>query len=152
MAGAVPFAVSAWTQTKSVPIGIELYSVRNELMKDLNGTVTAVAKLGYEVVEFYSPYFEWSVDQAKSVRKLLDDVERVPGRHGGRHRQPLQPDGEHHDGHHAARVEQELHAEEEGRVEQEEHGARDDAHARSWGPRAGDLASADRSHPRPSRR
>ena len=74
MAGAVPFAVSAWTQTKSVPIGIELYSVRNELMKDLNGTVTAVAKLGYEVVEFYSPYFEWSVDQAKSVRKLLDDV------------------------------------------------------------------------------
>jgi sugar phosphate isomerase/epimerase len=74
MAGAVPLAAAGWARQKSVPIGIELYSVRNELMKDLNGTVTAVAKLGYEVVEFYSPYFEWSVEQAKSVRKLLDDV------------------------------------------------------------------------------
>jgi len=74
MAGAVQLAESDWAQQKTVPIGIELYSVRNELMKDLNGTVTAVAKLGYEVVEFYSPYFEWSVEQAKNVRKLLDDL------------------------------------------------------------------------------
>lgn len=74
IAGAVPLAASSWAQTKPVPIGIELYSVRNELMKDLNGTVTAVAKLGYEVVEFYSPYFEWSVEQAKGVRRLLDDL------------------------------------------------------------------------------
>jgi sugar phosphate isomerase/epimerase len=74
LAGSIPLAASAWARQTSVPIGIELYSVRNELMKDLNGTVTAVAKLGYQVVEFYSPYFEWSVDQAKSVRKLLDDL------------------------------------------------------------------------------
>ena len=74
MAGAAPFAASAWAQQKPVPLGLELYSVRNELMKDLNGTVTAVAKVGYEIVEFYSPYFEWSVEQAKSIRKLLDDL------------------------------------------------------------------------------
>lgn len=74
MAGAVPFAASAFAQLRKVPIGIELYSVRNELMKDLNGTVTAVAKMGYQVVEFYSPYFEWTVDRAKEVRKLLDDL------------------------------------------------------------------------------
>lgn len=59
---------------KKVPIGIELYSVRDELTKDLPGTVRAVAKLGYEVVEFYSPYFSWTPQQATEVRKLMDDL------------------------------------------------------------------------------
>lgn len=59
---------------KRVPVGLELYSVREELTKDLMGTVTAVAKLGYEVVEFYSPYFQWTPDYARQVRKLLDDL------------------------------------------------------------------------------
>jgi len=74
LAGAAPFAASAFAQKKAVPVGIELYSVRGELMKDLPGTVTAVARMGYEVVEFYSPYFSWSLEQAKDVRKLLDDL------------------------------------------------------------------------------
>jgi sugar phosphate isomerase/epimerase len=74
VAGALPFAASAFAQKRPVPIGIELYSVRNELMKDLPGTVTAVAKLGYQVVEFYSPYFQWTPEMAKDVRKLLDDL------------------------------------------------------------------------------
>jgi sugar phosphate isomerase/epimerase len=77
MAGAMPFAAPAIAraiQTKKMPVGIELYSVRGELKKDLNATVTAVAKMGYEVVEFYSPYFDWTVDQAKEIRKLLDGL------------------------------------------------------------------------------
>ena len=74
MAGAVPFAATAFAQSKNVPVGIELYSVRGELTKDLPGTVRAVAKMGYQVVEFYSPYYSWTVDQAKDVRKLLDDL------------------------------------------------------------------------------
>ena len=77
MAGAAPFAVSAAlqaAQSKKIPVGIELYSVRDELVKDLNGTVTAVAKMGYQVVEFYSPYMNWTDEQAKGVRKLLDDL------------------------------------------------------------------------------
>jgi sugar phosphate isomerase/epimerase len=57
-----------------IPVGLELYSVRNELAKDLNGTVTAVAKMGYQVVEFYAPYFSWTTQQAKDVRKLLDGL------------------------------------------------------------------------------
>ena len=73
-AGALPFAASAWAQTKKVPVGLELYSVRDDLMKDLPGTVTTVAKMGYQVVEFYSPYFDWTVDKAKEVRKLLDGL------------------------------------------------------------------------------
>jgi sugar phosphate isomerase/epimerase len=77
MAGAMPFAGSLLAdmrQTKKVPVGIELYSVRGELTKDLKGTVTAVAKMGYEVVEFYSPYLNWTPEAAKDIRKLLDDL------------------------------------------------------------------------------
>ncbi len=58
---------------KNVPIGLELYSVRGELLKDTAGTVKAVAKMGYQVVEFYAPYFNWSVEYAKEIRKVLDD-------------------------------------------------------------------------------
>jgi sugar phosphate isomerase/epimerase len=74
-AAAAPFAAStAFAQSKKIPIGIELYSVRGELVKDLPGTVRAVAKIGYQVVEFYSPYLTWTTDQAKDVRKLLDEL------------------------------------------------------------------------------
>jgi len=75
MAGAAPFAVSALAaMQKNIPVGLELYSVRNELLKDLPGTVTAVAKMGYKVVEFYAPYFEWTPEAAREVRKLLDGL------------------------------------------------------------------------------
>jgi len=74
MVGAAPFAASLLAQGKKVPVGIELYSVRGELTKDLKASVTAVAKIGYEVVEFYSPYYSWTPDAAKDVRKLLDDL------------------------------------------------------------------------------
>jgi sugar phosphate isomerase/epimerase len=77
MAGAAPFAAARMTsmaQTKKVPVGLELYSVRGELQKDPKATVTAVAKMGYEVVEYYSPYLKWTVEEAKDVRKLLDDL------------------------------------------------------------------------------
>jgi sugar phosphate isomerase/epimerase len=74
LAGALPFAVRAAAAQRKVPVGIELYSVRDALAKDLNGTVTAVAKMGYEVVEFYSPYFSWTPQAAKDVRKLMDDL------------------------------------------------------------------------------
>jgi sugar phosphate isomerase/epimerase len=73
LAAAARFAAAA-PQSKRVPLGLELYSVRNELQKDLMGTVRAVAKMGYEGVEFYAPYFQWTPDYAKEVRKLLDDL------------------------------------------------------------------------------
>lgn len=55
-------------------LGLELYSVRNELAKDLPGTLKAVAKMGYEGVEFFGPYADWKLDYAKEVRKMLDDL------------------------------------------------------------------------------
>jgi sugar phosphate isomerase/epimerase len=60
--------------TKKVLVGLELYSVRDQLTQDLPGTLTTVAKMGYEAVEFYAPYFEWSTNQAKQVRKQLDSL------------------------------------------------------------------------------
>jgi len=71
---AAPLIVKAATAKNKIPVGLELYSVRNELGKDLMGTVRAVAKIGYEGVEFYSPYFGWTPEYAKEVRKLLDDL------------------------------------------------------------------------------
>ncbi len=65
---------AALAKAKHYPIGLELFSVREELKKDLMGTVRAVAKMGYEDVEFYAPYFEWTPAYAKDVRKLLDDL------------------------------------------------------------------------------
>lgn len=75
MAGAIPFAASAAATAffKNIPVGLELYSVRTELAKDLLGTVGAVAKIGYQIVEFYSPYLDWTPQRAKEVRAVLDD-------------------------------------------------------------------------------
>jgi sugar phosphate isomerase/epimerase len=75
MAAALPFAAStALRGVRNVPVGLELYSVRGELAKDLLATVAAVGKMGYEVVEFYAPYLDWTPEQAKGVRKVLDDT------------------------------------------------------------------------------
>lgn len=56
------------------PIGLELYSVRRELARDLPATLIAVAGMGYTVVEFYAPYLGWSLPFAKQVRMQLDDL------------------------------------------------------------------------------
>jgi sugar phosphate isomerase/epimerase len=69
----LPWALSA-RAAASIPIGLELYSVRNELKKDLEATVRAVAQMGFQCVEFYAPYFEWTESQTRQIRKLLDDL------------------------------------------------------------------------------
>ena len=75
MTAALPFAAASLRgAAKNVPVGLELYSVRGELAKDLPGTITAVGKMGYEVVEFYAPYLNWTTETAKDVRKRLDDL------------------------------------------------------------------------------
>ena len=48
----LPWALRASASSSSIPIGLELYSVRDELAKDPEGTVRAVAQLGYQCVEF----------------------------------------------------------------------------------------------------
>lgn len=78
LSAALPWAfrslASATPASTSIPVGLELYSVRDALQKDPQATVRAVAQMGYQVVEFYGPYFEWSESQAKDMRKLLDEL------------------------------------------------------------------------------
>src|SRR3984893_10037304 len=75
LSAAAPFALrSGLAPSKTVPMGLELYSVRNALKQDLEGTVRAVAQMGYKGVEFYAPYFDWTEAQTKQMRKLLDDL------------------------------------------------------------------------------
>src|ERR1700751_4414454 len=77
MSAALPWAfrgLPAAAPFTSIPVGLELYSVRDDLQKDPEGTVRAVAQMGYQAVEFYAPYFDWSDAQAKRMRKLLDDL------------------------------------------------------------------------------
>ena len=78
MSAVLPWAVrgvaSGLAMSTTIPVGLELYSVRDELKKDPEGTVRAVAKMGYQCVEFYGPYFEWTEAQAKQMRKVLDEL------------------------------------------------------------------------------
>src|SRR5581483_11855664 len=70
---AAPMALAV-ARAKRVPVGLEMYSVRHEMEKDLPGTVRKVAQIGYKDVEFFAPYYNWTTDQAKDVRKLLDEL------------------------------------------------------------------------------
>jgi len=73
MTAMLPWALGAAGATQ-LPVGLELYSVRNALKQDPSGTVRAVAAMGYQCVEFYAPYFEWTESQTKEMRRLLDDL------------------------------------------------------------------------------
>src|SRR5260370_33488504 len=69
----LPWAVRAGA-SNPIPVGLELYSVREELKRDPEATVRAVAQMGYERVEFYAPYFEWTENQVKQMKKVMDEL------------------------------------------------------------------------------
>ena len=54
---------------QKIPVGLQLYSVRADCGKDTEGTIAAVAKMGYQGVEFAGYYGK----SAKQMRKILDD-------------------------------------------------------------------------------
>ena len=52
-----------------IPVGLQLYSVRNQCAKDLPGVLTAVSRMGFKGVEFAGYHGR----SAKELRQLLDD-------------------------------------------------------------------------------
>jgi len=61
-------------------IALQLYSVREDCAKDFNGTLKAVAEMGYEGVEFAGYYGR----SAENLRSILDDLGlKVAGTHIG---------------------------------------------------------------------
>jgi len=61
-------ATLAMAAGKKIPIGLQLYSVRDDCAKDLPGVLEAVGKMGYAGVEFAGYYGR----SAEELRKLLD--------------------------------------------------------------------------------
>lgn len=55
---------------RKIPIGVQLYSVREQCAKDLPGTLAAISKIGYQGVEFAGYHGR----SAKELRKMLDDL------------------------------------------------------------------------------
>jgi len=73
---AAPFALPAKVPLfkSGIPVGLELFSVRDDLKADPMGTLAYVAHMGYQCVEFYAPYFDWTPDYAKQIRAKLDEL------------------------------------------------------------------------------
>jgi sugar phosphate isomerase/epimerase len=63
-------------QTKMrFPIGLQQTAVGRNIQQNLNGTLRAVAKMGYEIIEFSAGTFmNWAPDQARQVRALLEEL------------------------------------------------------------------------------
>jgi len=65
---------------QKIPIAVQLYSVRNLANNDLAGTLEAIAKMGYDGVEFAGYYGK----DVKDIRKMLDDIGlKCAGTHTG---------------------------------------------------------------------
>ena len=56
-------------ECRKIPVGLQLYSVRNQCAQDLPGVLAAVAKFGFKGVEFAGYHGR----SAKELRKLTDD-------------------------------------------------------------------------------
>jgi sugar phosphate isomerase/epimerase len=60
---------SALGATERIPVGVQLYSVREQCKTDLVGTLSALSKIGYKGAEFAGYHGR----SAKELRKILDD-------------------------------------------------------------------------------
>ena len=78
LVGAAPLASSLARAAETakpkqkIPVGLEMYTLHKEEAADRMATLRAVAKMGYEGVEFWGPYFDWTPAYAKEVKALLD--------------------------------------------------------------------------------
>jgi sugar phosphate isomerase/epimerase len=57
---------------RKVPMSVQLYSVRGDCAKDFDGTLAALAKMGFDGVEF-AGYHKYA-DKAKELKAKLDEL------------------------------------------------------------------------------
>lgn len=74
LAVAGPIIAADAAARKAVPIGLQMYTVRDDEKRDLAGTLKGLREMGYECVEFWAPYFGWSAERGREIRKQLDDL------------------------------------------------------------------------------
>ena len=58
---------------KHIPVGLLIYAVIADWKKDFDGTLTAVAQMGYQGLEL-TQYESWTPARAREVRALLDSL------------------------------------------------------------------------------
>jgi sugar phosphate isomerase/epimerase len=64
------FASQVSPLKKRIPVGVQLYSVREQAAKDLPSVLEAIGKMGYKGVEF-AGYYGWD-SKPQELRRLLD--------------------------------------------------------------------------------
>ena len=69
VAAGVGLTEHVWATPYGMPIGLQLYTLRNELPKDLAGTLQKVAEIGYKEVELFDFY-------GKTLRGIPEDRPR----------------------------------------------------------------------------
>ena len=62
-------ATSTRAANSKIPLGVQLYSVRDQCKNDLVGTISAISKIGYKGVEFAGYHGR----SASELRRILDD-------------------------------------------------------------------------------
>jgi sugar phosphate isomerase/epimerase len=62
-------------QSRPIPIGLQQTAVGRNIQQDLPGTLRAIAKMGYDIVEFSAgTLMKWSPADAQQVRAVLNEV------------------------------------------------------------------------------
>jgi sugar phosphate isomerase/epimerase len=68
-------SATALKAQKRIPIGLQQTAVQRNIHEDLEGTLRAVSKMGYDIIEFSANTFmTWTPAKAKEVRSLLNDI------------------------------------------------------------------------------
>ncbi|MFH1567689.1 MAG: TIM barrel protein [Gemmatimonadota bacterium] len=63
-------------QTRTAPIGLQLFSVRGEVQRDLSGALAGVARIGYGAAEpwgYGGEELKWQGHGAAEIRRMYDD-------------------------------------------------------------------------------
>ena len=89
------FAASSCKQgeaSQDFQIGFQMYSVRNDLQKDFEGTLKKVSDMGFDGVEFYSEYYGRTPEEVRNLcdqlglkifsnhvpfQQMVDDIDKV---------------------------------------------------------------------------
>lgn len=72
---AAPAAALLAQAAKRIPVGLQQSAVNRNIHQDLDGTIRAVAGMGYDDIEFSAnTFYTWTPEKAKQVRALLNEV------------------------------------------------------------------------------
>ena len=78
IAGKLPLSESFLSKTVNMPLGFQIWTVREMLLKDFPGTLKMIAGMGYKSVEMCSPpgygFKELMNMSAKEMKKIINDA------------------------------------------------------------------------------